>query len=262
MHGSTRGVVLAGVAALLSAGLLVYVGVTTARGRRAMSGGALATPAVPEPPSVEPIDKNPSLMSAQPDVVGRAVVVGALTDGLVRANRAVSLGEATRAVVRMYEDGTVEGFEQWLVSNGLAPPPGWEERRDTFHDEIELGFETLRDAPIDTDHVAVRTFSLRVNHDTEGDDASATVTEAQRPDRAPGPESADSLTAIEVVMPIQIRAHQYSISSGSASLSGPALADVRLGLVMVWDQTREAWILVKTRIYDLPPGAVAVMPPL
>ncbi len=70
------------------------------------------------------------------------------------------------------------------------------------------------------------------------------------------------MTAIEVVMPIQIRAHQYTISSGSASLSGPALADVRLGLVMVWDQTREEWILVKTRIYDLPPGAVAVMPPL
>lgn len=227
-----------------------------------MSSGSAPTPVVPAPPSVEPINKDSSSIQAQPDAVGRAVAARALVDGLVGAERAASLGEATRAVVRMYQDGTAAGFEQWLDTNGLAPPPGWAERLGLYHDEIELGFQTLRNAPIETDRVVVRSFSLRDNHDAEGDDASATVTEAFRPDRSPGPASGDASTAIEVVMPIQVRAHRYSIGHGSASLGGAALADARLGLVMVWDQSRVGWVLVKVRIYDLPPGAVAVMPPL
>lgn len=256
-----RRALVAVVVALVGVTWMVWVGFGTARDRR-VSAGAGSTATVPEPPRVDIIDKDRALIDGQPDAVSASVVVGATLSGRLSGQQAALLADAAGDVLRMYNDGTVDGYLRWLESAGLEPPGGFVRRLETSRESVELHFGTLRGAPIDTDSVVVRPFSLEDNRDEQGDDATTPVTEATRPERVPQGASAAAALAIEIVMPIQIRAHGYAIEDDVGVLGKPLQANTRLGLVMLWNDREQRWVLIKTRIYDLPDGAVAVMPPL
>ena len=255
----TPGTMIGVTVAAVGVGWLGYIGGRAVLGRRAMSDAYVETYG-PRTPDAIKIPMDPHALSSQPADVAGAVLAQSMREGRLTHDQAATLSLAVRDALQMYISGGVEAYEDWLDSQGLSPPAAWAQRLEANRESIDLGFETLRDAPLATDETIVRAYSLANGAAEDGSDATAPRASASRSDRI-GPSAADG-SVYEVVVPAQVRARRVEIHQGSASLGAQARVDARLGLVYRWDTQTRTWIIIELHIYDLQQDVVAVMPPL
>lgn len=215
---------------------------------------------LPKVESAPAVRRSASELALQPEEIAASVLAGAIESGLSPGHEAKLLARAVRSTVEMYLAGSIEGYETWLQSEGLEPPAAWAEISDQNRDSIEMGFATLRAAPMDAEGVIVRPFPLPWEQDDDKDRASSMSVSAHRWDRSQTDEN--GRRAMEIVIPAQINA-LTAVTLNDPSRIGPAVrVDARIGLVYHWSPTKEKWIIVEFRVYDIPQGAFAVLPSL
>ena len=210
--------------------------------------------------SAPAIRRDASELASQPEEIAASVLAGAIESGLSHGHEAKLLGSAVRSTVEMYLAGSIEAYETWLQNEGLEPPAAWAENSDRNRESIEMGFATLRDAPMDAEGVIVRPFPLPWEQDDDKDRANSMSVSAHRWDRSQTDEN--GRRAIEVVIPAQINA-LTAVTLDDPSRIGPAVrVDTRIGLVYHWSPAQEKWIITEFRVYEIPQGAFAVLPSL
>lgn len=245
---------------LIAAAVVAVVGVGAA-----LYSIRRAVPAQPryELPKVESaprIQREEAELASQPRDVAAAVLGRALEARLAPGYDAELLSRTVLSTVEMYLAGSIEAYEAWLQSEGLAPPAGWTENRGRHRKSIEMGFATLRDAPMESDSVLVRPFPLPGEQDTDADRINSRAVSAQRLDRSLSDES--GRRAAEVVIPAQVNALGVGRLDDPSDIGPPVRVDARLGLIYHWSPEQGKWILVELRIYDVPQGAFVVLPSL
>ncbi len=251
----------------------LFAGIWTLAGQRTSRYNNVST-AIPAVPKVEPeiadadfYDVNPT-----PDTIEQASfsVARAAHEAMIAMQWK---GEATpgdpkplvdqiQQAMEMYLTGSIESYEEYMASQGLPLPPGWEQNKERFAESFALTFETLRLAPLSTRNVVVRPRYVHGDLITYEDDTHTTVSTAYRPERLPrsGTEDRVLLEVYEVIVPAQVV--DYEVDIDNSSLGKKVSSRARFGMWFKLDRSSHQWTLMKIVIYDNPRNTAVVMPPL